>query len=87
MSIVLSVSVSVSEAGVPDRPAVGVDALGRDDLGELVGSDADVPLAGVDEPVVAPAQQGPVVQVGVPADRPRGDVMGLGLALVSRTGT
>jgi hypothetical protein len=55
MSVPLSLSVAVSEAFVPDRPALRVDALGRDDLGEPVGGDPDLPLAVVDEPVVAPA--------------------------------
>jgi hypothetical protein len=74
----LSLSVAVSEAVVAEGPALGVDAFGRDDLGEPVGGDPDLPLAVVDEPVVAAAEQGPVVQVGLPADRPGGDVVGPG---------
>jgi hypothetical protein len=47
------VAVAVSVAFVAGRSALGVDVFGRDDLGEPVGGDADVPLAVVDEPVVS----------------------------------
>jgi hypothetical protein len=60
---------------VAEGCAGGVVPVGWDDVGVSVGAHEHLPVAGVEEPVMMPAEQTAVGQVGGPAAAPGFDVM------------